>query len=418
MTRLLSLGILLNVKQLPWTDVNEAEAARVAELLGLESAREHHKYACPIHGGSDSLHAYEGAGAGFFCFGACDRHFSNVDLAAETWCVEPSEACEQLAGLLGILLPKDGPRRTRQKPRRQPWRSRPARTTRRAAKARQDGAQAAVPEDDLLQELRELGLVPSGASTMYGGLLAELELTDRGADYLRGRGFDPGAAEAYGFRSLDGPEGWRELRDRLRESYLREELERAGLHHWPAGIDRSPALVIPYRSQGEAIALRFRRLDAGEPKIVNLAGMPAPALPFNADALDGLEGEELHVCEGELNALSLRECGLRAIGLPGAGSWRTEWTPRVVRAGRVVAWYDSDPAGERGETKLADALQVALGSRWLEDRGQAMELGPGRDANDLHREGQLRELAELAPWRLPHGANVTSWSRRDPMQRT
>lgn len=407
--------------QLPWQDVNEAEAARVADLLGLEThkgtRKEARKYVCPLHGGL-SLHAYYGPGGGFYCWGACGRAYSNVDLAAEVWRMEPSEACERLAELLGIRLPERGPRRRPYKARRGRRQSpRPA-TPRRTAKARQNGAQAAVSEAGLLQELRELGYVPSGASEVYGGLLTELELTDRGADYLRGRGFDPDAAEEYGFRSLDGPSSWRKLQDALEASYLPEELERAGLHRWPAGIDRSPTLVIPYVYQGKAIALRFRRLEAGEPKLVNLAGVPAPALPFNADALDGLEGRELHVAEGELNAYSLRECGLRAIGLPGAGSWRTEWTPRVVRAGRVVAWYDSDEAGERGEQRLADALQVALGSRWLEERGQAVELGTGTDANDLHREGRLRALAERAPWRLPHGANVTSWSTRDPMQRT
>ena len=243
---------------------------------------------------------------------------------------------------------------------------------------------------------------------MYGGLLAELELTDRGADYLRGRGFDPDAAAEYGFRSLDGPSGWRKLQDALEASYLPEELERAGLHRWPFWLGTSATIALPYVYQGEAIALRFRRLeDADGPKLLNLPGVPAPALPFNADALDDLEGRELHVAEGELNAYSLRECGLRAIGLPGAENWRTEWTSRVVWAGRVVAWYDSDAAGERGERKLADALQVALGSRWLEERGRAVELGPNQDANDLHREGRLRELAKQAPWRLPGEANVT-----------
>lgn len=69
-------------------------------------------------------------------------------------------------------------------------------------------------------------------------------------------------------------------------------------------------------------------------------------------------------------------------------------------------WYDSDTAGERGERKLADALQVALGSQWLEERGRAVELA-GQDANDVHREGRLRKLVERAPWRSPHGANVT-----------
>ena len=48
-----------------------SDLVSAAELLGLEPARERHKYACPVHGGSDSLHAYQGAGSGFYCGASC-----------------------------------------------------------------------------------------------------------------------------------------------------------------------------------------------------------------------------------------------------------------------------------------------------------------------------------------------------------
>ncbi len=87
-----------------WERVKAADAERVAELLGLERARERLKWACPKHGGSDSLHSYAAdKGGGFYCF-ACQEHFSTVDLAAIAWNVAPGEACERLAQALGVYV--------------------------------------------------------------------------------------------------------------------------------------------------------------------------------------------------------------------------------------------------------------------------------------------------------------------------
>lgn len=85
---------------LPWTDVRSLPADSVATHLGLTPARERHKWNCPVHGGSDSLHAY--ADGGFHCYGACQRQYSNVDLAAQLWGVTAAEACERLAVHFGL----------------------------------------------------------------------------------------------------------------------------------------------------------------------------------------------------------------------------------------------------------------------------------------------------------------------------
>ena len=90
-------------KPLPWDLVRELRAPAVAEFLGLIPARQRHKYECPVHGGSDSLHAYPEPGRGFYCFG-CGQAFSTIDMAAAVWNVNAAQACERLARTFGIPL--------------------------------------------------------------------------------------------------------------------------------------------------------------------------------------------------------------------------------------------------------------------------------------------------------------------------
>jgi DNA primase len=124
------------------------------------------------------------------------------------------------------------------------------------------------------------------------------------------------------------------------------------------------------------------------------------AFPFNAAALDGAEGRELHLVEGELNAYTLHTYGVRAVGVPGAGTaWRPAWVDRLRTAARVVAWYDDDKAGREGRATLAETLAERLGKPWLAAHGRKVELPPEIDANDLHRRGTLAPLMEAAPWR-------------------
>jgi hypothetical protein len=252
--------------------------------------------------------------------------------------------------------------------------------------------------------------MPAEPREVYAGILTVLQLEGSGAEYLESRGLQAEAARLYGFRAIPAGE-WRELETILLASYLPCELALAGLWSDKAGRvslpwgGRAPALVIPYRHKSETIGLRFRNLTPDCPKekrYWTLAGMTLP-LPFNADALEP-EGDsgELHIVEGELNAYTLREHGLRAIGLPGAGSWRSEWAGMIAGAigeGRLVTWYDSDTAGQKGERKLAETLAKTLGRPWLKKHGKRMTLPPGRDSNDLHRDGKLDAEVKRACWR-------------------
>jgi hypothetical protein len=66
----------------------------------------------------------------------------------------------------------------------------------------------------------------------------------------------------------------------------------------------------------------------------------------------------LWLCEGEPDAVRAWSLGLAAVGVPGAGNWRTEWAPRFT-ARRVVVCFDGDEAGRSGARRAAQDLANA-----------------------------------------------------------
>ncbi len=391
---------------LPWEEVNGVDAEKVAAELGITPAKAPRKYPCQWCDSSDAMHAY--AGGGVHCY-SCGRSASNVDLYAEALGLAPADALKQLAGRIGVFIPDaQTPARRSPAPARVPVPHRMgAKKAARAPKA-PNAKEAALLEE--YAALRADGEMPAEPAEVYAGILTVLQLGGLGAEYLEGRGLQAEAAALYGFRAIPAAE-WRELAAILRDSYLPCELALAGLWDTDKGrlslpwSGRAPALVIPYRHKAATIGLRFRNLTPDCPKgkrYWTLSGVTL-ALPFNADALtpDGDSGE-LHICEGELNAYTLREHGLRAIGLPGAGSWRSEWAGMIAGAigeGRLVAWYDSDTPGQKGRAKLAENLAETLGRPWVVKHGKKVQLPPGRDANDLHKTGTLDAKLKRACWR-------------------
>ena len=391
--------------------VNAADTGQVAELLGLTPARERHKYGCPECGSRDNLHAYTTGGrhgGGFYCWGGgCGPkgagHFSNVDLAAYVWGVEPRDACVRLADALGILVPDRTPRWTGVHKAATHAPRRPLASTAEtpATEAGSEPTQFAAE----LEALRADGYVPAERSAIHRVVLDCLTVEERGAAYLRGRGLDPEAAATYGFRSLAGPYAWRELGELLGDSYLPVEL--AGTGFWRPGEDggalryappwggRAPALLIPYLHHGTVLGLRFRNLQDGMPSGNRYRMLGAsPALPFHADALDGLgTDDELHVLEGELDcwtAVTVRSW--RAVGLPGTSAPRAMLDALVSAARpvrKLVVWYDADEAGARAFDRLRDRVQATHGGTWVQKRMVCAQPRHGKDLNELHQQGAL-----------------------------
>ena len=361
--------------------------------------------ACPVHGG-DNPQAFSAAnGKGWHCFtGDC----GSGD-AVELWRLlrHPNlpkkegrlTALRELAPRAGVFLEDRATGRQRApggprvpKP-ASPFRATPAPATTPPARPPEPTPEEAAAAE--LGPLRALGMIPASRVAVHGFIRDALTLGPRGRAYLEGRGLDADAAHAFGFRSLEGA-AWRALEDALAEEFTPEERAVAKVNALPSRM--GAALVIPYHTRdGAPWSLRLRALEAKAYR--TLAG-DAVAFPFNAPALAGAEGRELHLVEGELNAYTLHTYGVRAVGIPGAETpMRPAWLEAIRTAARVVAWYDDDEAGRKGRKTLAETLAEMLGKPWLEARGRKVELPPEIDANDLHRRGTLAPLMEAAAWR-------------------
>ncbi len=387
---------------LPWSEVNTADSQHVAQLIGLPKAErtEARKWGCPACGSSDGLHAYPGPRGGFGCWAACGaaqpklcRGYTNLDVAMRHWGVGVAEACRRLAEQLGIVFDDDG----------KDWRGRSVRTTSRAT-----AWPAARPGRQELN-LARVQAIPGARlpAAVYAGVVARLALTRRGAAYLaRGRRLDPAAAAAYGYRSLDGPWHWAALAEHLAESYSADELAAAGFPRDPrTGLvlpfnGRFPALLIPFWRAGELVGIRFRNLLPDRPEYKhNRYRTLKDAKPLWPYAADALSRGTVHVAEGELNAETLRQLGLAAVGLYGAGMWLDHWTAELAGASRIVAWFDCrDPrrAGDLGAAALRARLAGAYGEAWVAARWRRMitELDP----NALHQRNRLGRIVNAAPW--------------------
>ena len=403
--------------------------------------------ACPVHGG-DNPQAFSAAnGKGWHCFTGDCGSGDAVDL----WRLlrHPNlpkkegrlAALRELAPRARVFLEDraTGRQRAPGGPRTpkpaSPVRAKPAPATTPPARPPEP-----TPEEvafAALAPLRELGMIPASRAHVHGFIRDTLTLGPRGRAYLEGRGLDPDAAHAFGFRSFEDAAAWRMLEDALAEEFTRDERMAAGVA--PANLqakqreeDRQPgvpwydleggrslfdvvgaSLVIPYDTMAGApwsfrlrafVPRRWIRNGKEEEiryrSLTNYDGENATVFPFNAGALAGAAGQELHLVEGDLNAYTLHTYGVRAVGIPGASTtMRPAWLEAIRTAARVVAWYDDDKAGRKGRKTLAETLAEMLGKPWLEARGRKVELPPEIDANDLHRRGTLAPLMEAAAWR-------------------
>jgi hypothetical protein len=97
--------------------------------------------------------------------------------------------------------------------------------------------------------------------------------------------------------------------------------------------------------------------DGRKPKMLADDGMTRDLWPRPEDT----PGPELDVCEGEPDAVSLRELGRPGVGIPGVGKDDVTWPHRLaIGRKRVNLWCDCDEAGRRRMRVLAARI-AALG---------------------------------------------------------
>lgn len=147
-------------------------------------------------------------------------------------------------------------------------------------------------------------------------------------------------------------------------------------------------LVIPYLDRNnQPLTVRFRCLedhnhrDFGHGKYMSITDDIARM--YNVKAIHQAK-YEIHVTEGEFDALILNQCGLPAVAIPGASGWKPHYRRMLAGFNVVYVWPDPDDAG----AKFSNAIQKAMYS------ARAVRLEHG-DVNDtFHDHGGLKAIID------------------------
>lgn len=114
-------------------------------------------------------------------------------------------------------------------------------------------------------------------------------------------------------------------------------------------------LAIPYITPSGVVDIRFRALGNQEPKYLGMPGVQTRL--YNVNALLTAENY-IAVTEGEIDAITLNyKCGIPAIGVPGANSWKRHYNRILQDFERVYIFADGDQPGSEFARKVAQEVQ-------------------------------------------------------------
>ena len=126
-------------------------------------------------------------------------------------------------------------------------------------------------------------------------------------------------------------------------------------------------IAIPYLDRlGRPVQIRFhcpvehQHTDFFHGKYNGLAGEPTRM--YGVDALFTADNE-IHVTEGEFDALVLRMLGLPSVAIPGANNWKARHRENLLGFSRIFVWGDADDAGADFTLKITRQLRQAVGVR-------------------------------------------------------
>ncbi len=134
------------------------------------------------------------------------------------------------------------------------------------------------------------------------------------------------------------------------------------------------ALTLPYEDGlGRVRQVRYRPLYPTKQKYLTAAGEKAHVFAVRAS-----DSSTVCVAEGEIDAMTLWQVGLRAVGIPGANTWKDEWRWLFRNATRVVLCFDPDDAGVRAASRIWQSLSVVTDV-------DVVRFPSDMDVNDVYR---------------------------------
>jgi DNA primase len=131
-------------------------------------------------------------------------------------------------------------------------------------------------------------------------------------------------------------------------------------------------LVIPYITPSGVVDIRFRAMGIEEPKYMGLPGTHTRL--YNVTALQTATNH-IAVCEGEIDAITLHyKCGIPAVGVPGANSWKKHYTRMLADFDTVFVFADGDQPGSDFAKGLAKELNSVI----------TLQMPEGEDVNSMY----------------------------------
>ncbi len=184
---------------------------------------------------------------------------------------------------------------------------------------------------------------------------------------------------------MDGVEAERILADYLTTRQWRPETSRAlDLHV----VRRNGEARIrhPFTAGGRWYAAQDRAVGSSAPKWMTTKG--SKLIPYNLDAIVRTKEHLscLVLCEGPADTITLLDTfgtDYPALGIPGAGNWKSQWTRAIKSAGwpSVAVASDNDEAGDRLRATIAEELDGIAGVRCLEIPDGCSDLNDWRIAS-------------------------------------
>jgi DNA primase len=147
-------------------------------------------------------------------------------------------------------------------------------------------------------------------------------------------------------------------------------------------------LAIPYlHHSGYPLTVRFRCMVDHEHRDFyhgkyNSLFEDTPRV-FNVGTIKRAHSE-LHITEGEFDAMVLEQIGLNAVAIPGAALWANHHRVLMLGFSRVWVWGDDDEAGAMFVNKIQHSLRQAVGVTVR-----------GGDVNSLYLTGGEQALLDL-----------------------
>lgn len=104
------------------------------------------------------------------------------------------------------------------------------------------------------------------------------------------------------------------------------------------------SISIPYLTPSGPVSLRFRKATSEPAAMKYWAPEGTETTIFNTAAIVQ-HGSWIVITEGEIDCMTAVQCGLPAVGFPGANSWKAHFRPIFDGYQRVVICADNDDKG-------------------------------------------------------------------------